>query len=206
MIIIPLLLASFLIGGIPSGYLITRRLKGFDIRNYGSGNPGAANVYRVVGKEAGWATFACDGLKGALVVIMALYFAKGNDYIAMACGFTAICGHMWTPFLKLRGGKGVATSAGVFGAIFPVPTIIALIVFAGVVWRTNRISPGSIAAAIVLPLAACFTDKPLIIKVIACVIGAIVVYKHIPNIKRMLQNNELKFEDGGKKNNASKVK
>lgn len=196
-----LLLISYVIGGIPSGYLITKKVKGFDIRDYGSGNPGAANVYRIVGKWAGWATFFCDALKGAIAVVLAKYFMPENVYMPMLCGFVAICGHMWTCFLKFRGGKGVATSAGVFGALLPIPTIIAFCAFALVVWRTGRISPGSILAAIVLPVSSFFVgDYPLSYCVLSVVIGAIVIYKHVPNIKRMLENKELAFEDGSKKN------
>ncbi len=199
-----LLLVSYVIGGIPSGYLITKKLKGFDIREHGSGNPGAANVYRTVGKWAGWATFFCDALKGAIAVILAKYFMPENIYMPMICGFVAICGHMWTCFLKFRGGKGVATSAGVFGALLPIPTIIAFCVFALVVWRTGRISPGSIVAAIVLPISSFvlrfFIGYPLSYCILSLIIGVIIVYKHIPNIKRMMENKELAFEDGSKKN------
>jgi len=195
-----LILASYLIGGIPSGYLITKKLKGFDIRNYGSGNPGAANVYRTVGKWAGISTFLCDALKGALAVLLAQYFSS-SPYIPLICGFVAICGHMWTVYLKLRGGKGVATSAGVFGALLPIPTLIAFISFAIVVWKTGRISPGSILAAIVLPTTSYFIGgAPLIYSIVCSIVGAIVIYKHIPNIKRMLNKSELAFEDGAKKN------
>ena len=201
-----LLLVSYFIGGIPSGYLITKKLKGFDIRNYGSGNPGAANVYRTVGKWAGISTFLCDAFKGALAVVLAKYFANSSlnlpqEYMPLICGFIAICGHMWTPYLKLRGGKGVATSAGVFGALLPIPTAIAFASFAVVVWITGRISPGSILAAIVLPATSFFIgNHPLGYSIVCSVVGLIVVYKHIPNIKRMLNKNELAFEDGAKKN------
>ncbi|MDR1124306.1 MAG: glycerol-3-phosphate 1-O-acyltransferase PlsY [Elusimicrobiota bacterium] len=196
-----LLAASYLLGAIPSGYIITKKLKGFDIRDHGSGNPGAANVFRVVGKWPGVATFVCDALKGAAVVLAAKCLLPGDIYIPMLCGFIAICAHMWTIFLKLRGGKGVATSAGVFGALLPAPTALAFLVFAVIVWRTGRISPGSIAAAVVLPVASYFIgSNPAPYCVLAAVVGAMVIYKHIPNIKRMLHKEELKFEDGSKKN------
>jgi glycerol-3-phosphate acyltransferase PlsY len=198
-----LILASYLLGAIPSGYLITKKIKGFDIRNHGSGNPGAANVYRIVGKWPGVATFLCDAAKGAAAVLLAKHFAPQADYLAITCGFIAICAHMWTIFLKFRGGKGVATSAGVFGALLPLPTLLAFTSFAIVVWRTGRISPGSILAAIVLPLSSYFIGgHPIGYSILATVVGAIVIYKHIPNIKRMLSHSELNFEDGSKKNAA----
>ena len=198
-----LVLASYLLGAIPSGYIITRWLKGFDIRDYGSGNPGAANVYRVVGKWPGVATFLCDGVKGASAVFMAQYFAPGQEYIIIACGFIAIIAHMWTVFLKFRGGKGVATSAGVFMALLPIPTVLALVSFAIIVWLTGRISPGSILAAVILPLSSYFIGHYLLsYSLIATAAGILVIYRHIPNIKRMLKREELKFEDGSKKNAA----
>lgn len=200
MLIVSALILSYFLGAIPSGYLITKKIKGFDIRNYGSGNPGAANVYRIVGKKAGWATFTCDALKGAIAVILAKILAPEVAWLPIACGFTAICAHMWTVFLKFRGGKGVATSAGVFGALLPIPTLIAFLSFIIVVWRTGRISPGSILACIVLPLAAWLTGASLPYIIFCIIVAAIVIYKHIPNIKRMLEHKELNFEDGSKKN------
>lgn len=200
MLMIIALVLSYFLGAIPSGYLITKKIKGFDIRNYGSGNPGAANVYRIVGKKAGWATFTCDALKGAVAVIVAKILAPEVAWLPIACGFIAICAHMWTVFLKFRGGKGVATSAGVFGALLPIPTLIAFLSFIIVVWRTGRISPGSILACVVLPLAAWLTDASLPYIIFCIIVAAIVIYKHIPNIKRMLEHKELNFEDGSKKN------
>lgn len=200
MLIASALVLSYFLGAIPSGYLITKKIKGFDIRNYGSGNPGAANVYRIVGKKAGWATFTCDALKGAVAVILAKIIAPEITWLPIACGFMAICAHMWTVFLKFRGGKGVATSAGVFGALLPIPTLIAFLSFIIVVWRTGRISPGSILACIVLPLAAWLTGASLPYIIFCVIVAAIVIYKHIPNIKRMLAHKELNFEDGSKKN------
>jgi len=200
MTIFILCVLSYFLGAIPSGYLITKKIKGFDIRNYGSGNPGAANVYRIVGKKAGWATFTCDALKGAIAVLLAKFFASEVPWLPVACGFIAICAHMWTVFLKFRGGKGVATSAGVFGALLPIPTVIAFLSFVLVVWRTGRISPGSIVACIVLPIAAWISGASLFYIIFCAIVAAIVIYKHIPNIKRMLANKELNFEDGSKKN------
>ena len=200
MLTISALVLSYFLGAIPSGYLITKKIKGFDIRNYGSGNPGAANVYRIVGKKAGWATFICDALKGAVPVLLAKFLAPDIVWLPIACGFMAICAHMWTVFLKFRGGKGVATSAGVFGALLPMPTAIAFLSFVLVVWKTGRISPGSILACVVLPLAAWLTGASLPYIIFCAIVAAIVIYKHIPNIKRMLANKELNFEDGSKKN------
>src|SRR5688572_24701312 len=104
---IALALASYIAGGVPSGYLIARRLRGIDIREHGSGNPGAANVYRVVGRGAGLACFLLDALKGFLPVLLARRLYPDHILVQVLCGAMAIVGHVWTVFLRLRGGKGV---------------------------------------------------------------------------------------------------
>ncbi|MGB2579707.1 glycerol-3-phosphate acyltransferase PlsY [Elusimicrobium simillimum] len=191
---------SYLLGGIPTGYLISRKVMGIDIREHGSGNPGAANVYRTVGAKAGWATFITDALKGFICVKLALIVFPGNYIFAIICGTIAIAGHMWTIYLKFRGGKGVATAAGVFGALLPIPTIIAFAVFAFAVWLSGHISVGSISAAAILPIAAFFIgDQPLAVNIVTAIIAAVVIYKHVPNMKRLLAKKELNFEDGSKK-------
>ena len=117
-----LMIISYVFGGVPTGYLVGK-LKGIDIRNYGSGNPGTANVYRTLGKWAGITTFAVDFLKGFLPTMLAMgfYLRAGHWWIPVTAGAIAIAGHIWTPFLNFKGGKGVATSAGVFAAIMPIP-------------------------------------------------------------------------------------
>ncbi len=195
-----LVLFSYLLGSVPTGYLIAKRVMGIDIREHGSGNPGAANVYRTVGKWAGICTFLIDALKGFIPVSLALHYYPQNYWVAIACGVIAILGHMWTIYLKFRGGKGVATSAGVFAALLPIPTALAFLSFVICVWKWGRISIGSICACIVLPLASFFIgDHPMAVNWMVTAISALVVYKHVPNIKRLLQQKELKFEDGAKK-------
>ena len=195
-----LILFSYFLGAVPTGYLIAKRVMHIDIREHGSGNPGAANVYRIVGKWAGIATFAVDGLKGFIPVSLALRFCPNNYWVAIACGVIAILGHMWTIYLKFRGGKGVATSAGVFAALLPIPTAIAFASFVVCVALWGRISIGSICACIVLPLCSYFIGQhPMSVNIMVTAIGALVIYKHVPNIKRLLAQKELKFEDGAKK-------
>ncbi|WP_424244179.1 glycerol-3-phosphate acyltransferase PlsY [Elusimicrobium posterum] len=191
---------SYLLGGIPTGYLVARKVKGIDIREYGSGNPGAANVYRIVGARSGWVTFIIDALKGFVCVRLALLIFPDNYFLAIACGTLAICGHMWTIYLKFRGGKGVATGAGVFAALLPIPTMIAFAIFAFFVWLSGHISVGSIMAAASMPVSAFLIGhQPLEVNIMVTVIAAVVVYKHVPNMKRLLQKKELAFEDGTKK-------
>lgn len=202
-----LVLFSYFLGSVPTGYLIAQKTMGIDIRQHGSGNPGAANVYRTVGKWAGICTFLVDALKGFIPVELALHYCPGNYWVAIACGVIAILGHMWTIYLKFRGGKGVATSAGVFAALLPIPTAIAFGVFVILVAVWGRISIGSIFACIALPIASFFIGKhPMSVNIMVTAIGLLVIYKHVPNIKRLLSHNELKFEDGAKKRKAHENK
>ena len=195
-----LALFSYLLGAVPTGYLIARKALGIDIREHGSGNPGAANVYRTVGKWAGITTFLIDGLKGFIPVSLALHVFPGEYWQAILCGTIAILGHMWTIYLKFRGGKGVATSAGVFAALLPIPTALAFASFVLCVALWGRISIGSIVACLVLPITGYFIgNHSLAVNVMATAIGLLVIYKHVPNIKRLLAKKELAFEDGAKK-------
>ncbi|MBQ7908535.1 MAG: glycerol-3-phosphate 1-O-acyltransferase PlsY [Elusimicrobiaceae bacterium] len=195
-----LALFSYLLGAVPTGYLIARKAMGIDIRQHGSGNPGAANVYRTVGKWAGITTFLIDGLKGFIPVSLALHVFPGEYWQAILCGTIAILGHMWTIYLKFRGGKGVATSAGVFAALLPIPTALAFASFVICVALWGRISIGSIMACLVLPITSFFIgNHSMSVNVMATAIGLLVIYKHVPNIKRLLAKKELAFEDGSKK-------
>jgi len=194
-----LMLLSYVLGGIPSGYIIARIAKGIDIRQFGSGNPGAANVYRVVGNWAGWTTLAFDAAKGFIPVRMAIHYYPDNFWIAILCGSLAIFGHMWTIFLKFKGGKGVATSAGVFGALLPFPTLIAFTVFIVCVAISGHISLGSIAAAAVLPVVSfMMKEYPPAFSTMVSIVSALIIYKHIPNIKRLLKKEELAFDTSKK--------
>ena len=207
MTVLLLVLFSYFLGSVPTGYLIAKRVMDIDIRQHGSGNPGAANVYRIVGKWDGVSTFLIDACKGFIPVCLARHFCPDNYWVAIACGVIAILGHMWTIYLKFRGGKGVATSAGVFAALLPIPTALAFLSFVLCVWKWGRISIGSICACIVLPIASFFIgDHPMGVNIMVTAISALVIYKHVPNIKRLLEQKELKFEDGAKKRKANESK
>lgn len=202
-----LFLASYLLGGIPTGYIIGR-LKGIDIRKHGSGNPGTANVYRTLGKWPGILTFTVDFLKGfapALIAVHYFYiegsadFSKGHWWIPVTAGALAIAGHIWTIFLGFRGGKGVATAAGVFMALLPVPTAGAFVVFGLAVALTHHISVGSMSAAVSLPvLCLLLTDarqRPFTL--LALTVCALIFYTHIANIRRIVKGSELSFKHKG---------
>jgi glycerol-3-phosphate acyltransferase PlsY len=182
---------AYLSGGIPTGYLVVMRMKGYDIRTKGSGNPGTANVYRNAGAAAGAITLAIDALKGYLPVLACVHFLPGRTDLAIAVGAAAVVGHNWTPFLGFHGGKGVATSAGVFAALLPGAMAVGVAAFAAAVWLSGHISVGSMTAAIVLPIAAAALGAPFADVAAAAAAAALIVYKHVPNIKRLLQNREL---------------
>lgn len=191
--VIPLAVFSYLAGGIPTGYLVAKQLKGIDIREHGSGNPGTANVYRTVGKGAGIVTFIVDALKGFFPVLLARHFFP-DDYVAMAlCGGLAIVGHVWTIFLRFKGGKAVATSAGVFFALAPKAAALAIVVFAIGVAITGHISVGSMVGALLFPFFVIVFHSPK--PVIGLAVGAtlLILIRHIPNLKRLLKKEELNF-------------
>ncbi|PKM98122.1 MAG: acyl-phosphate glycerol 3-phosphate acyltransferase [Elusimicrobia bacterium HGW-Elusimicrobia-3] len=184
-----LFIASYILGGIPTGYIIGR-LKGIDIRQHGSGNPGTANVYRTLGKVPGLLTFFADFLKGFIPTLIAA------QYFFVPAGALAIAGHIWTPFLRFHGGKGVATAAGVFMALLPLPTAGAFVVFAIAVGITSHISVGSMAASVALPVL-CFAlakDYQRPFTLLALTVCVLIFYTHIANIRRILKGAELSFK------------
>ena len=204
------LVISYLVGGFPTGIIAGRMLRGIDIRQHGSGNAGATNVWRVLGPGPGGAVLAVDALKGVIpVLLVSLIAAHGNavrpESARMICGLMAIVGHVWTPFAGFRGGKGVATAAGVFLALAPIAMLIALVAFVAVVYATRYISAGSITAAIVLPAMMIAQRSvlrgaeswPLAVPrayvILGVIVGALIVYKHKSNIRRLLNGTENKF-------------
>lgn len=189
-----LILSSYLAGGIPAGYLIVRRLKGFDIRERGSGNPGTANVYRMAGPLAGALTLTVDALKGYLPVLLAQRCYPGS-LVPMLCGSAAVIGHDWTVFLSFRGGKGVATSGGVFAALMPKAVACAAAVFAAGFAASGHISVGSMAAAAALPLISFCFGEPLSLTFLAIASALLIFYKHIPNIERLMARKELHLSE-----------
>lgn len=197
---------SFLIGGIPFGFIIGK-LKGHDIRKEGSCNIGATNVTRVVGPWYGKLCFFCDLLKGFVPVLIAKrwFRIENAEYIVILCGLFAVAGHMFTPYLKFKGGKGVATAGGVILALAPIPFIITFAVWTAVFLSTRYVSLGSIAASAALPVSALLLKvsrlQPGIswaVIIFFAVIGALSIFKHKANIIRLKNGTELKFERKGK--------
>ena len=189
-------LTAYLIGSIPTGFLMTKIFVGADIRSAGSKNVGATNVYRVAGKLPGLLTLIIDIVKGIIVVTLAAdFFYKylpDVDYIfyKTLLGLIVILGHIYSVFLKFKGGKGVATTIGVTAAIAPLVLLVSLAVWLIVFIPTNYVSLGSLAFGMALPISALLFDQPFYV-VIFCVILCIInTYKHKSNIKRLLKREE----------------
>jgi len=197
------LLVAYVSGSIPSAYIAGKAVKGIDLRTVGSGNLGATNVYRTLGARVAAVVFAVDMLKGALpaALLPAAVLpasALGTDrahWLALAFGIAAIVGHAKPVFLLWQGGgKGVATAAGMFAAVAPIPLAMALIVFATVLWRTGYVSAGSLAAAVTLPLLLIWIDgvtSPLTI--VAGLVCLFVYWSHRANIRRLRSGTEHRF-------------
>ncbi len=187
-----LVVASYLLGAIPCGLLIAR-LKGVDLRQTGSGNIGATNVYRCVGKGWGFAAFALDALKGfAPAFFFPRLVAAAPGWLGLACGAAAIAGHNWPVWLGFKGGKGVSTSAGMLLGVAPAAAGIGFAVFAAAVAATRFVSVGSMLAAIAVPAAGFWLYWPEN-KVLAgalVLMGALVVVKHRANVRRLLAGTE----------------
>ncbi|MDD5132101.1 MAG: glycerol-3-phosphate 1-O-acyltransferase PlsY [bacterium] len=187
---------AYLIGAIPTAFLAGRLLKGIDIRQVGSGNIGATNVFRSIGKTAGVGVLAIDMFKGVIPVLLAAQLAPGSciETFRILAGLAAVCGHIWTIFLGFKGGKGVATSTGVLLTLAPASTLSAFAVFVLVVTITRYISLGSIIAASTVPLLVWYLNPGQIELFYFVLVMAILIdLKHIPNIKRLINHEEHKF-------------
>jgi glycerol-3-phosphate acyltransferase PlsY len=184
--------AGFLLGSIPFSYLLARSVGGLDIRAVGSGNVGATNVARSAGWRLGVVALLLDAAKGAAAVFAGRSFGSADDLVAAGAvaGGAAMLGHVFTPWLGFRGGKGVATGAGVFAVLFPAALGIALAAFAAAVAISRMVSLGSVSAAIMLPVAALGLRAPGPIALLACGAGALILVTHRTNISRMLQKTE----------------
>jgi glycerol-3-phosphate acyltransferase PlsY len=195
-------LAGYLLGSIPFGILLTRLFGGGDIRAAGSGNIGATNVTRVAGPIPGVLTLLLDGAKGAAAIWLAAHFSNYNASWMTATGFAALVGHCFPIWLKFRGGKGVATAAGVFLALCWPAALGAIAVFLLVVIFFRFVSLGSIAAAASMPLliyllwAPHFSPHlapPPSVTICAFASAMLIIYKHDGNIQRLVEGREPKF-------------
>jgi glycerol-3-phosphate acyltransferase PlsY len=203
-------LVAYLLGSIPFGYLMAKA-KGIDIRSVGSGNIGATNAMRVLGKPAGIFVLLMDAAKGfAAVALLAdglpqLLHLTIPDIAAnhILAGICAVLGHNYTCWLKFKGGKGIATTAGVYLALAPWALLVALVVFILALLLTKYVSVGSIAAAIALPATVwVMSPNNLLLCLVTTALGALAVWKHKGNIQRLMAGTENRL--GQKKSEGAK--
>jgi glycerol-3-phosphate acyltransferase PlsY len=178
------ILVGYGVGSLPLGYLVANRAKGIDLRRVGSGNVGAANVYRTAGLAAALIVVLVDVAKGASSVFFAARVATGAAD-PIAAGVAAIIGHVYPVWLRFHGGKGVATACGVFWMVAPLATAVAATLFVLIVWLTRYVSLGSVIATMALPPLAWLTDKPVPVIIGSLVAAALIVQRHRANIARL---------------------
>jgi glycerol-3-phosphate acyltransferase PlsY len=201
------LLVAYLLGSIPFGVILAKLFGGADVRSAGSGNIGATNVARVAGPLPGILTLALDAGKGALAVWLAgrvMYFDAGTMIVA---GGFALLGHCFPVWLRFRGGKGVATAAGIFAALCPTALLAAFILFALVAWFWRFVSLASLASAAALPLLvyllwAPHFAPPNIVTIGSLAIALLVIYQHRGNIGRLVRGEEPRFSLGKKQDES----
>lgn len=181
-----LILGSYLFGSIPFGFLIGR-MKKVDLRRHGSGNIGATNAFRVLGRQLGFVVFFCDVAKGFIPALIGASFAPGWG---VAAGLAAVAGHNWSIFLGFRGGRGVATAAGVALALIPKAALVALAIWAIIVFISGYVSLASIIAVASVPIVALAFHAPWIYFVFAIPAPVFIVVRHLPNIRRLLNGTE----------------
>jgi glycerol-3-phosphate acyltransferase PlsY len=195
------LLASYLLGAIPTAFVVTKLLTGKDIREHGSGNAGGTNVMRVVGKVPGIFVILVDVGKGALVLSIVMHLSK-NPHLAIASGFLAVIGHIWPVYTKFQGGKGVATTFGLFFSIEPITALASVGILVFLLILTKMMSLGSMVSILCFNLLLYLIIRPsqtLIgplkndSAIYLIILSIIVIYKHRSNIKRIIQGKENKL-------------
>lgn len=193
-------LFSYLLGSIPFGYMVAKS-KGIDIRSIGSGNIGATNVGRALGKKWQYIVLVLDALKGIAAVLLAKQLFKSHDHLSsflpLLAGICVIAGHNWTIFLKFKGGKGVSTTAGVILALSPIAFLAGLGTYLVTTKITKYVSLGSmlgsIAISIVIFLLPQDRKHPIYLQIFGILISGLVVFRHKENIKRLLKGEEAKI-------------
>jgi len=200
--IIPAILSSYILGSIPTAYIFGRLLKGIDLRKFGSGNIGATNALRVLGKGPGITVLVLDILKGAVAVVFLgdLFVLRvpfiSTDTLRIILGLSCICGHNWTIFLKFRGGKGVATTFGVLlGLAIKIPGLWFILVMAILTWLVvfiiaRIVSLASVLTGVSLPIYMFIFKEPNLLLFLGCVLSVFVILRHKSNLKRIFQGKE----------------
>jgi glycerol-3-phosphate acyltransferase PlsY len=191
---------SYLLGAIPFGLIISKMV-GTDVRQQGSRNIGATNVSRVLGKKLGLLTLVCDALKGYLPMLAAAHFLPEQgqkELLVCLCGIMAVLGHMFSVYLGFKGGKGVATSLGVFLFLSPTAIGISLVVFIAAVAITGFVSVGSLLVAALIPVWLWLLGKTAAVILTAAVVAALIWIKHYENIVRLWQGREKSWKSAKK--------
>jgi glycerol-3-phosphate acyltransferase PlsY len=189
------LIASYLIGSIPTSYVAARAFAGIDLRQHGSKNLGATNLYRVLGWRFALPVGLFDAAKGAIPVLVLAPLASASELFALVCGITAVIGHVYSVFVRFKGGKGVATAAGVMLALTPVALAVSLVVWVVLVLLTGYVSVGSIAAAAIFPVSVLLLEHPAMPEIWWLDVGvaAGIIWLHRGNIQRLLKGTENRF-------------
>ena len=186
-----MLVFAYVLGSIPTGFLLGR-LSGVDVRQAGSGNVGATNVARVVGRRQGLLTLLADVAKGFIPSYLSVHL---NFDLAVTSGvaFAAFLGHLYPVFLKFQGGKGVATALGIFLSLAPMATLVVVFVFSFVAMVGRTVSLASLVAAVFAPVAFWFFSYPPLLVWLSLLIGLLIVFRHRTNIQRLISGAEPKF-------------
>ena len=192
---LPWLLASYVLGAIPTSYLAGRLFRGIDLREHGSRNLGATNLYRVLGWRFAIPVGLFDAAKGLVPVLVFAPRVSSSELFALVCGLVAVVGHVFSVFVGFKGGKGVATAAGVMLGLTPAALGIALFIWILLVYLTGYVSVGSIAAAAIFPLAVYLIDPPDQPEILwlDVAVAAAIIWLHRANIGRRLNGTENRF-------------
>lgn len=192
---------AYLLGAIPFGFLVARA-RGVDIRTVGSGNIGATNVFRALGKAWGLLVFVCDVLKGFIPTTVFPWLAgtfwnyEGGEFLPLVCAGAAICGHNWPVYLRFKGGKGVATSVGALIGLAPEAAAVGLLAWTLIFLATRYVSVASIGAAMIAAVAGWFfcASGSILLPAVLTVFCGLVVWRHKRNIQRLLNGTENRVE------------
>lgn len=189
-------IAAYLVGSIPTSFIFAKLMKGVDIRNYGSGNVGATNLSRITGKLPSTLALVLDIIKGVVAVLLVafIFISLGLKMdplrLKLMLGVAAVSGHIWPVFLKFKGGKGIATSAGVLAVIVPKVVAIVIVIWALTVLITRFISLSSVVASISVPISAALLGYSVDVVIFCIILCVITTYKHKTNISRLMKGEE----------------
>jgi glycerol-3-phosphate acyltransferase PlsY len=188
--IVLLLIISFFLGSIPFGYLVSRYLKNIDIREYGSGNIGTANTFRVLGVKYALLVLVGDCLKGLFAVYLARLITIDNISLQLLAGLFTIVGHNWSIFLKFKGGKGIATTFGVILAIYPIIALISAIIWVALVLSFKFAALGSIVSVFSMFILSFIFKTAAEFKYFLIIINLLALFRHHSNIVRLVHHKE----------------